>query len=787
MTRRAAQSLALFIAFASLCLLAYSGAIESGDANRLLGAVSSLANWGDFRLDLANAQNPSTAAEVAWFPLENAGVEPGQVFLAWPLFALARVVPGIGSVHTVWLFNALITAGAGVVMTAYARASGASRAAAFLMAFALVSSTALFPYSKTFFREPLTLLLLLIAAFAAQQLQANSYRAGTIALAVLAAGALLLTRGSALFALPALVVIALPPWGEWARLSRLWANRRTRTIMIALGLSIAAGLLALAAFGTQLGLGDRYNVVARLLSASAATAPTALSAYLLSPGGSLWGTSPIVLLALPSAIIALRKGNARPALVALVAVLSFAVGYAVFNGALWFGGLSWPPRFLIPVIPLVLLATLPAFERAVARPLSLWGVALVALIVYGLWINFTAVSLPWGAYNRGLPALPETAFAEWAPGLYQLNFLRWVVLPSRWPLEPTDLAWALISQPGFFLAFAVLAITGAVLAWQSRRPAYVGGLAVAWVAITFLGLRALYDSDLRYQPDQPAVDALMPILDAETNRNDVILLSSPRYVPYFQNRSRLTNAGRIVALELQPGERSSEAMAAQVADSYSPALLTKEASRLITNFASTRDRVFLVVDGSPFLSWSTRPAERFLSDYYYPIRAWQTGDFTRLVEFYTAPAPDPFGFDGPQITADLQFGGLVSLAGVTLSEASITPGQAVGVTLWWRADAAITSRLSMGLYLRWPDGSPIVQHDGEPRAGFAPTDTWAVGALTPDHRGLRIPDALPPGEYPLWIKVYGFDPDGQVRDLPVTAGETLYDTIGVLPTMLAVR
>jgi hypothetical protein len=787
LTRSAAIPIALFVCLVSFCLLAYSGAIESNDAGRLLDAVRSFVDWGDLRLDLMNVHFPSSVAEVRRFPLEDAGAEPGQIIAAAPLYLLARAFPGIGTVHTLWLFGAIVTALTGVLLYAFARALRAGHGAGVLLALAFTLASAAYPYSKTFFREPLTALLLLSSAYCAHRARLSGLRLGWLLATAAACAGLLLTRASALFALPALLIYLVPAPHQWGFARRAWADRRTRALLIAAALLLIGAFAALTLFGDRLGLGGRYNVVARVLSASTDTLPTALAAYLLSPGGSIWGTSPILLLALPGALLLIRRRQTRLVIAGALALGGFAVGYAVFNGTFWFGGLSWTPRFLVPVIPLLMLLTLPILSRAVHAPRSLWGIGVGFMLLYGIWINLSAVSLPWGAYARALP--PEAGeVLDWQPGLYDPAYFRWVLTPTRWAHEPSDIAWLLIGAPEYLLFWMALALAALlVVARRIRHPAAPAMLLIALIVLTGTSLTTLYQRDLRYQPDQPALDALLPILERETDRDDIILLSSPRYLAYFQNRGRLTDAGRVVALELQPGERPSEAEPARVTSDYPPALLSREANRLIANFASTRDRLWLVVDGSPDLWWSVRPVERFMASFHYPIRTIQTGALTRLIEFDTALAPDPFGLRGAAFPARLRFGESIRLTGLSLSQPSAAPGESIGVTLWWTTDRPLTARYTAALYLRYPDGAPIAQHDSPPRWGFAPTDSWTPGAPIADHRGLRLPADLPPGDYPLWVKLYDLAPDGTPRDLPVTEGESLDETIGVLPIAIRVR
>ncbi|MEP7293787.1 MAG: hypothetical protein ABI835_18510, partial [Chloroflexota bacterium] len=121
--RRARLLVLLFTLFASVYLIVYSAGIDSGDSRRFLDAVSSFADYGDFFLDQSSAQfPPQSFDDHLYYPLQSADVEPLQVILAAPLYLLARVIPGIGLIHTLYLFNVIVVAAAGCVLFLYALA-----------------------------------------------------------------------------------------------------------------------------------------------------------------------------------------------------------------------------------------------------------------------------------------------------------------------------------------------------------------------------------------------------------------------------------------------------------------------------------------------------------------------------------------------------------------------------------------------------------------------------------------------------------------------------------------
>jgi hypothetical protein len=302
------------------------------------------------------------------------------------------------------------------------------------------------------------------------------------------------------------------------------------------------------------------------------------------------------------------------------------------------------------------------------------------------------------------------------------------------------------------------------------------------------GLRLLYADDPRTLSRDDSLYAMEPILEAETEPGDVILLSSPRYVSFFMNAAKLDGAGRVIALPLQPGEQSSPQQESLVRSDNPTILLTKETIQLIYNLTATRDRLWLLVDGSPDLPWSVRPVERFMSAHYYPIRSFKTGEFTRLIEYSVISAPDMFAYRQPDNLTSLAFGDQIRLVGFDLPRGTdYAPGDVLAITTSWVADVPLEGSYTVGLYLRAADGSPVAQVDAQPGDGFYPTSGWRVGVPVWDNRAIRLPYDLAAGTYQLWLKVYDFGADGAVRDLPISAGETVDDSIGVLPLTISVR
>ncbi|MBI5670374.1 MAG: hypothetical protein HZC41_20465 [Chloroflexi bacterium] len=792
--RRVGLLVALYTLLAAVYLFSYSGRIESGDTLALFDTTSSLIYFGDNLFDQsASAHPPPPGADARLYPLLGAEVEPLHSLLAGALVWLADRWPGVGLVHAAWLLNSFISAAAVGTLLVYALALGYSTQTATLAALLLGLATALWPYSKTFFREPLALWLILLAALLLDRWRAARYRSLPLLLGSgLALASAYLAKEAVVFALPALALIAAPE----LPLPPERARRLARWSLIVLLLALVA-FVVITLLSHVINLMWLYQMLAPVLGYppwQVRLAHYALHGYLLSIGGSVWGTSPVVLLALPGMWLLYRRGQYRYSGAAAAMTLAFALGYAVLRGVHWFGGLSWPPRFLLPVLPFLLLAALPALDRLTRRPVRTWMIAGAGiLIAYSLWIQLSGVTLPWGAYTAALP--PEAGgLSEWGGGLNLIRYLRWVVIPPLWATTPLDFAWVRVNAPLWPLLLIALAVYSGWQVVALLRGVPVRGLRLRLVllplalAVTvYTGLRLIYADPLYLLPEHEALAQAVAHVEGESVRGDVLLLSDDTFEPYFLNYGRL-RVPRVISLPDQPGDQPSPEQPAAVVSDNPDALLTKETIPLLFNLASQRDRLWLLEDAGPWLAWSTRPVERFLAAHYYPVQVIEFAPTVRLIEYNTTDAPNPYAFRGPDRLAGLVFGDQMRLAGFSLPRGDrYAPGEVLPVSLYWQAEQPPERDYTVALFLASADGTRVVQGmDTPPGGGFERTSQWRPGVPVWDNRALRLPADLPPGDYRLWVKVYAWEA-GAIDLVPVTDGDRADDSTGVLPATIEIQ
>ena len=167
-----------------------------------------------------------------------------------------------------------------------------------------------------------------------------------------------------------------------------------------------------------------------------------------------------------------------------------------------------------------------------------------------------------------------------------------------------------------------------------------------------------------------------------------------------------------------------------------------------------------------------------------PVTAVGSGEFlgeTHILDYVLIgdEVEEPAQLLSP--AADL--GGFVSLVGITpLGGASSNKIRARGSTLrariFWQTEGHMSINYTAFAHLVGPDGTLVAQQDNPPLKGFVPTRLWYPGQSFADDFAINIPADAPSGEYRLHMGLY--DPK-TVDRLPITrGGKAVGDSVVVL-------
>lgn len=754
---------ALVLAVASLLYLVYlftfSGTVKSDDERLLVDAANSLV--------LQRSSHISQTVNV--WGLRPVDTELAQPLLAAPLYWIAYHFPFIGNMHTMFFFNLVVTVLTAIVLYCFALELGYGDRTAIIGALLFGLTTIAWPYSQTFFREPLAGLLLLGSVFSLDKWRRTfvvrdnthwKWLAISVTLSIFA----LLSKEAMLIALPALIAFAYPG------LTSLRGNWRTLALTgIGLVVALAALGVVLLTLREQTGLStSRYRIISQLgnLIQGLPGAWEGIAGFLISPGKGIWWYSPILFLALGAPFV-LIGSRWRESWLPLALTVWYAVAYGAIKGAGWGGGAGWGPRFMVPLTPVVMLAALPLIDRML-NSTRLWPrVVLLLFGLFGLLVQIGGTYVNLYSYYGQIEA-GTGQYAWQGPAIWTFRWSQAFGSLIFVPQAKTDIMW-LIPSPNWLmiglLSFGLILLAGAVI-WLLRQPglaprmpttiAVIGPVLV--VAATMVAFRFAYD-DPRYQHDIPELDSLQTYLNQNASPQDIIMLSTPTYGAYFSNWYK----GKQIWYNLphSPGERSSwdqqpAVVSDKVEELVSPTSVDVFQNVLPGGPLYRGGPLWLVVDSGPFHLWSTRPPEWYLAKYTYMVGITEFSPTVRLIEYLPLTAPNADAT--PTRTVHTRFGEDIRLLGYDISTnaqgATLEKGDMLGISLLWQAVAPMEIDYTVGIYLLDPGGAVALQQDRYPVDGFAPTSRWKPGELVRDNYGFILPQTLPPGGYKVAIAVY---------------------------------
>jgi 4-amino-4-deoxy-L-arabinose transferase-like glycosyltransferase len=367
--------------------------------------------------------------------------------------------------------NSLITAAIVMLVFLCCTNLGFSRRAALWTAIVAAVATPLWHYAKTFFSEPLAALALIGFFYFIRRGRVLDTSRWFWAIAGLSFGIMILTKVFLIILLPAALVLIVAycrrtPFSWW----------RQRLLLFGGGSVIPALLMGLYNYArftrfTETGYGGEVNSWLNPFFEG-------LAGLLISPGRGLILYCPIVLLSF-FALFRLRKQHTAEILFITLSTITLIVGYAKWY--MWEGGWCWGPRFLVPVIPLLIIPLAGLFEPAKIdkqRRILLYGILAICLIVSlnGIVTNYFDYYLELKTYHKQHVAEYAAAGFEDFKAVQRWD---WRHAPIRvfwnYPHNNYLFVTKAVQSPGLFLAlygcFALLFLVSGYKLLNQFKPA----------------------------------------------------------------------------------------------------------------------------------------------------------------------------------------------------------------------------------------------------------------------------------------------------------------------------
>lgn len=445
-------ALAIFILLSLIYCLFYNGLFSTDDEHILSTQALSIAFDGEMNFSrvIGNERVFSYSRFTNPYADQALNIEPAQALFGSLLVKIAAVL-GIGRVQTLFLLTIWVTAATAAVIFLTVLRMGYPLPSALIAAMLFGLATIVFPYSKTYFRDPLAMFFLTCAWYFLQAVKQDLvtpvaakkrvfYWSGLVA--ALVAG--ILAKNIVLIASPVLlldILLALRKRQPASKNDLCVGRKRWQWITL-----IAAVIVAVVCWFVVVPsiplfarfTPDYYSLLVRFFKDT--PRPYFLEAVtgpFISPGKSIFIFSPILILAVPGLLLSFKSTwQAWACLILMV------IGQALFYDFEWAGHINWGLRYLLPVIPLMLLAALPVIDRMIHT----WAGRQILLLLsfFSIIVQLLGVLVPIGEFYRSLYGASEPV-SEWST-IWQAKYSIFV-WNMKWLLSGQQVDIALARMP----------------------------------------------------------------------------------------------------------------------------------------------------------------------------------------------------------------------------------------------------------------------------------------------------------------------------------------------------
>lgn len=550
-------------------LLSFSGRFYSQDSMLMFSVTESFVKRGEFNADqmwtIYKARN-----ELGPDGESYSKTGYGTSLLAAPLYAVARVVPGIGLVQTTLLSSAIAIALAGALVFLSARRMGYASNVSILLALLFGLATPAWVYAKQLWSEPFGLVTLFAAFYFLLRYRGEG-RAWDAVFAGIALGLAVAVRVSNAAVVP---FFALYGFG------RAWKEPRARVGLVLFGAVLALAALSIGwydwvRYGNPLNTGYRAD--------EGFNNPILLGLYglLFSPGKGLFIYIPF-LAVLPWSLFQTLRRNRAELLVSLAVIGVYVVTFSTWY--YWWGGTNWAARFLVPILPFLVLVAAPAAELALAKldetaslaHLSFKSV-FAALCLLSVAIELLGISIPALSYRLRMVRLspnPE-GDAIFQPGSSPLIGYFDLIRP-----RVLDFAWIRYSGDGIAIDWIALTLSalfvvgcGVLLVLHLRGKPRVSAPILLPLMAFDVALVLSFVVLLRYADDVrfgggDGYKALLETVAREEQAGDVLVLNNDIYQPFIMNENRADLRWYGLSRDPQQWDAATQALLDRLARDY---------------------------------------------------------------------------------------------------------------------------------------------------------------------------------------------------------------------------
>ena len=641
------MGLSIFVLLIAVYSLTYSGAFITDDEHILASRTLSLAFDEDINDSRAfgNSRVYALADTRADYAAQGTNIEPAQALLGAGLARLS-VWMGTGRVQTIFLLSIWVTALTAAILFGVILFLGYSQSVACIAALLFGLGTIAWPYSRSYFRDPLAMLFLTIAWGCTLIVSRNGFRGSRVQYRLIwmtLIGSLLagiLTKNTVMLALPVLVIYLIHAKYKDTAISLKNALREHwRKLVFSIAAALLVSILWIVLLPPE-GIFARFtfayyrSVLQAFLTRPHSAFLPAIAGPIFSPGKSILIFSPILFLSFLK-----RNKGWDLACAAWSYLFLLIVGQALFYDSDWAGHINWGLRFVLPAVPALMVAAAPVIEGWLTTSTGCRG--LLAIGAISVLIQLAGVLAPIHRYYVELssagPSIPASAMIWNLKYSALLWHVKWIVSGGAW-----DLAAVRVGLNALPVLLGFLMIIGVVVFWWRRAAdPRIPSLALIFAAALTGWMLLSYRDDSAYFRSRADLQAAHDKIRAELSAGDLVIVKSYGTAAWLYWMNWADPAMQWISL---PFSFPAPALLEEYNSTHDPEVAMDEMTlSLLRGIPSTYERVWIVLPSdSPGADLNLEAdwlEERSASSYSWSFSGDGTQTWLYLFEFASGIRP----------------------------------------------------------------------------------------------------------------------------------------------------
>jgi hypothetical protein len=524
-------ALAILILLAAIYSIPYSGTFVTDDEHILSSQAISIAfdSHPDFSRVIGNSRVYQFSVYSKTSADQALNIEPAQALIG-ALLAKFSVLIHTGRIQTLFLLNIWVTALTAAILFLTVVLRGYSPRGAVIIAFLFGLGTMAFPYSRTYFRDPLAMLFLTCAIYFSSGICRHtdeSQKTGWKLWCgfILSSAAGVLAKNTILIAIPILLIEIWIARFSFIR-DRIMNKRRDKrlwfVIFLAMILLVSIWFLVIPKIPLLARFTPSYYgfLLKYFFTTPRPNFLQAILGPLVSPGKSIFLFSPILVLSIWCLFKDFR--NSWSAWLYLIVLI---IAQALFYDSEWAGHINWGPRYLLPATPLLLLSIAPVIDKGLDRFQKISGLLCISLV--SLFVQLLGVLPPIRQYfiqiSEVQPVISTTSMI-WD---YKQSIILWSI---RWIFsgKPLDIALQRVSGEMsiliLILILVVIVMTGISIVFTSNRKLLIVFLMM--VTGVNIALLFVYKGDSAYYPSRGDFIETQKEISEQFTQGDYVFIKS---------------------------------------------------------------------------------------------------------------------------------------------------------------------------------------------------------------------------------------------------------------------